>query len=139
MCVLSVCAPRGPRKTDVFYIHISLICFPIIYIHTCTSVQIHVHTCTQAHAHVSCDHTGVSSEFFVCSLSRCHTRVFLYVCVRSLLLLHICTHTHTHAAWALCGWRKWRTMMGSLVCLVACRTCVYVCVCLQCSDAFTQR
>lgn len=49
-----------------------------------------------------------------------------------------CISAHTLAAWALCGWRKWRTMMGSLVCLVACtRTCVRAPVCLWISDALT--
>lgn len=106
MCALSVCAPRGPRKTDVFYIHISLMVVCRVSLHL---FPLHLHThmpqrvfsctcCTRAHAHVSCDRTGVSSEFFVCSLSRCHTqthhtRVFLYVCVCSLLLLRICTHS----------------------------------------------
>lgn len=55
----------------------------------------HVHACAQARAHASCDRTGVSLEFFVLSLSHCHTP---HTCMRvcSLLLPHICTHAHTH-------------------------------------------
>ncbi len=156
VCVLSICAPRGPRKTDVFYIHISLMAVCRVSLHL-FPLHLHAHTqqcaysCTYllsgTHTHLSCDRTGVSSEFFVCSLSCCHTQTHhthACSCMCVYVLCCSCISAHTLAAWALCGWRKWRTMMGSLVCLVArVRMCVCVCMCvfvsLQCSDALTQR
>lgn len=120
------------------------ICFPFIYIHTRTSAYSHVHTAL-GHTHVSCDRTGVSSEFFVCSLSRCHTQthhtcVFLHVCVCSLLLLRICTRTRCVGF----VWVEKVENNDGFSCLSGrsrqdVRECVRVFVSLRCSDALTHK
>lgn len=110
------------------------ICFPFIYIHTCTSVYFHVHTAL-GHTH-TCHVTALESPLSsLCAASHAVTlrhTTHACSCMCVYVLCCSCVSAHTLAAWALCGWRKWRTMMGSLVCLVArVRTCVnvYVCVC----------